>query len=227
MKSRLNLNTLAAAAVCVALSAAAAHASDLAPQKVNPSQTNVLILPSLDREPMKTVMAPLRVMVMNHYLETVFLSRQFTVLGPDMAQASAKTLGVDASDAGNMVDFAKNTGADWVIGLAITDSSLKSTSPGNLLVSITLHVNIYDAKRKGWIMDKDFVATKTNGGTPMGPMGMYQIGIDNAIDTALSSVVSDYPQTVKLGDIGTNDYLHGQTAPFTGDPKKEFDGLSP
>jgi hypothetical protein len=227
MKSRLHLNILAAIAVCLVSTAAMTRAADLAPEKVTPSKTKVLILPSIDQEPMKTVMAPLRVMIMNHHLETVFLSRQFTVLGPDMASAAAKTLSEDPTDAGNMVDLAKQTGADWVISTSITDSSLKSGTPGDLTVSVTLHVNIYDAKRKGWLMDKDFIASKNNNGVPMGPMGMYQMGIENVTDVALGPLVNDYPQIVKLGDVGNNDYLRGQTAPFTGDPKTEFDGLTP
>jgi len=225
MKSRFNVNLLAAVVICFAAPAAVTHAANLAPEKVNPPDTKVLLLPSLDREPMKTVMAPLRVMIMNHHLESVFLTRDFSVLGPNMAQTSATTLGIDVADAGNMTKLAQQSGADWVIGTAITDSSLKPGASNTLNITVNLHVNIYDAKRKGWLMDKDFVVTKNSGAIPIGPMGMYQMGIEAAIDTAIGPLIADYPQIVKLGDVGTNDYLPGQKEPFVGDPKKEFDGL--
>jgi hypothetical protein len=222
---------LALVGVAVLLAGLQAHAGveNLPATQIIPRDTGVLLLPALDvTKDAQNMQAP-RQLVIRHREEFEFIARQFKMLGEAMAEKVAAVrpkiaLGsLSARTATNLDLLAKRAGADWVVSIIVEGANLDSSAEGNFKVQTRVRLQVWDARRHGWLANSAYTA-QAGGGSPV---FVFKNSLDNAVKGSLGQLLSVYPQMVTvLQEGGLKDYLKGQTRPFVGDPKTPFSGLN-
>jgi hypothetical protein len=202
----------------------------LAPVQVTPRDVSVLLLPALDATSDAKNMQEPRHVLIRHRVEYEFITREFKMLGETMAAHAAESttprinLGdLSARSAANLDLVAKQTGADWVVGLVVEEAKLSSSVGNDFQVHTRVRVQVWDARRHGWIANGDYTGHARGEGTPI---FVFKNSLDEAAKGALRNVLTNYPQVIAvLQEESLKDYLAGQTTPFVGDPGKSFSGL--
>jgi hypothetical protein len=201
----------------------------LAPVRVVPRETGVLLLPALDATADAAHMLAPRQLVIRHREEYEFITRQFKMLGETMAAGAAKTapnidLGnLSARSAGNLDVLAQRTGATWVVSIVVEKAELEPVADGDR-VRTRVRLEIWDARRHGWLARTPYTGEAYGGGSPV---FMFKNSLDEAVKGALATLLHSYPPVVTvLQENSLNDYLADQTTPFVGDPKTPFSGLA-
>jgi hypothetical protein len=202
----------------------------LAPVRVAPRDISVLLLPALDATSDAKNMQEPRHVVIRHRVEFEFITRQFKMLGETMAAQAAESttpkinLGdLSARSAATLDLIAKQTGANWVVGLVVEEAKLSSFGGGEFQVHTRVRLQVWDARRHGWIANGDYTGQARGEGTPI---FVFKNSLDEAAKGALRNVLTNYPQVISVSqEESVKDYLAGQTAPFVGDPGKSFSGL--
>ena len=129
-----------------------------------------------------------------------------------MASLSART-------AGNLDLLAQRTGADWVVSLVVQEAKMDS-SEGGFKIHTRVFLQIWDARRHGWLAKNLYTGQAIGGGSPI---FMFKDSLDDAAKGSLAILLGSYPQVVPVSlENSLNDYLAGQTKPFVGDPKSPF-----
>jgi hypothetical protein len=223
-----------AAMMTVAVSGGAWASDELPPLTVVPAKTTVLILPPIDVSAGVNPLHTLREGVASHRIQYEFITRGFKVVGPDMAQSAAKSLpAVDITKpegrtADTLGSLGKQTNADWVVSEVSLEDKTDSYSPGDWRVHATIHLQIWDVARHGWLSDFTYIAHKGSNHQAAGPLMMFDGVLDQANLAALSNTIGSYPQVVQVtNEEGNTDYLAGQKKVFVPDAKKPFSGLNP
>ncbi|MGO8670529.1 MAG: hypothetical protein ACLQVD_04070 [Capsulimonadaceae bacterium] len=202
----------------------------LSPKNVKPTKTSILVLPSIDQSTLARV-HELHEAIATHQIEYEFLTRDFKVAGPELAKVAASVSAIDLTSADgrtldNLKAIAKQSHADWVVSAVITQFASQHPMTGDWTVKPTIHVEVYEAKRNGWILNAIYTGMKNSGGVAMGPLEMYDGAINETIPLTLAPLVAQYPQIVEVGNPGgSNDYMTGQSIFYLPDPKLEFDGF--
>ena len=210
-------------------SAARAEEHILAPVQVVPRETSVLLLPALDAtRDSKNMQAPRR-LVVRHRVEYEFITRQFKMLGETMAGTAADAVPkIELGDLSERTDtnldlIARRMGADWVVNVVVEDAKLDASAGGEFNVRTRVRLQVWDARRRGWIVNGPYTGHASGGGSPV---FVFKRSLDDAAKGSLGNLLGDYPQVVSVSQEGSlNDYLAGQTKPFVGDPRKSFSGL--
>ena len=232
MSSRFDIKiSLMAVSVLCLLAASPTRAGEemLAPIRVTPSQTSVLLLPALDATTDSSNMLAPRQLVIRHREEFEFITRQFKMLGEALAaKAAVAAPGIELGDlsgrtAANLDLIAKRTGADWVVSLVVEEAKLDSSGGDGFKVHTRVLLQVWDARRNGWLVNHSYTGQTDGGGSPV---FVFKNSLDDAIKGSLVKLLGVYPQLVAvLHEDSLNDYLAGQTRPFVGDPGKPFSGL--
>ena len=202
----------------------------LAPIWVIPRDTSVLLLPALDSTSDAKNMQEPRHVVIRHRVEYELITRQFKMLGESMATQAAQSttpkinLGdLFARSAANLDLIAKETGADWVVSLVVEEAKLSSSAGGEFQVHTRVRLQVWDARRHGWLANGGYTGKATGEGSPI---FVFKNSLDEATRGVLGNVLTNYPQVIAvLQEESLKDYLAGQTTPFVGDPGKLFSGL--
>jgi hypothetical protein len=208
------------------------HAAEgiLAAIRVVPRETAVLLLPALDAtRDAKNMQAP-RQLVIRHREEYEFITRQFKMLGEAMAARAADAgpkieLGnLSARTAANLDLLAKRTGAEWVVSVIVEGAGLDSSVEGDFKVQTHVRLQVWDARRRGWLVNASYTARVSGGGSPV---FVFKNSLDQAVKGSLGNFLNVYRQIVSVSqESSLKDYLKGQTRPFVGDPKRPFSGLN-
>jgi len=222
--------TLAAAFLLTA-SSSRADEKLLSFDKVTPRETSVLLLPPLDATPDRADMLAPRRLVIRHREEYEFITRQFKVLGEAMAARAADAAPkIDLADlsartAENLDLLAKRTGADWVVSIIVQEAKGDSSAGQDAFkVRTRVFLQIWDARRQGWLVNGTYTGQDSDGGSPV---FVFENSLDDATKGSLADILSVYPEVVSVAEeSGLKDYLRGQTEPFVGDPKLPFSGLN-
>ena len=201
----------------------------LAPIRVTPHETGVLLLPTLDTTGDSGHMQAPRQLVVRHRIEYEFITRRFKMLGETMAAKAAEAdpkieLGdLSARTAGSLDLMAKRTGADWVVAIVVEEAKLDSSAGGEFKVHTRVRLQVWDARRHGWLAHNPYTGQAGGGGSPV---FVFKSSLDDATRGSLGNLLGVYPRVVTvLQEDSLNDYLAGQTRPFVGSPKKPFSGL--
>jgi len=201
---------VSAAAAMSLLASVPVLAEELPAIPVVPAQTKVLILPTLDQTGDRPEMQQEHVKVGNHRLEFELLTRGFQVLGPDTALKAARADDIDLDDSDSrgkntLKQLGKDTGADWVISLAITD--VHKQDKGTMFFKsrrgqAKVFIKVYDVKQGGWIADHAFEDTKTSTRVVgnVGTTGLFKQAIDTTTQRSIANLMAPYQQTVKVAD---------------------------
>jgi hypothetical protein len=201
----------------------------LAPIRVTPSETSVLLLPALDATKDSANMQAPRQLVVRHREQYEFITRHFKVLGDVMA-AKAADAGqkIELGDSSgrtveNLEALAKRTGADWVVNIIVEEAKLDSSAGNEFTVHTSVLLQIWDARRHGWLADGSYTGQASDSGSPI---FVFKKSLDDTTKNSLGNLLSVYPQVVLVSEENSlKDYLAGQTEPFTGDQKNSFSGL--
>ena len=235
MKSVFNHKLILAAGLAVlglAAPVARAFADDDA---IVPSKTTVMLLPVLDQTGGPTGgdrFAGLHEAIANHRMEYEFISRQFNMIGPGMSTAAAQKAGINVTDpalrnSDTLKKIGATSGADWVVSVDVLEYAHDSFQQGNRTDHVKLHLLVVNAKDGSVLADKDVLKTKNSEHQNIGVLGLMIATLDYSTKEAFKNLLDDYPATVKVdNEMGTDDYLLGQTKPIMGDPKKTFTDLS-
>jgi hypothetical protein len=130
---------------------------------------------------------------------------------------------LSACSAANLDLIAKQSGADWVVGMIVEEAKLSSYAGNDFQVHTRVRLQVWDARRHGWIANGDYTGQARGEGTPI---FVFKNSLDEAAKGALGNVLTNYPQIIPvLQEESLKDYLAGQTMPFVGDPGKSFSGL--
>jgi hypothetical protein len=231
MRSRPDIKAgLTTLAAVLLLTASPSRADEplLAPIKVTPKETGVLLLPPLDATPDSAHMLAPRHLVIRHREECEFITRQFKMLGEAMAtNAAAASPGIDLTalserTAGNLDLLAQRTGADWVVSIVVQEAKMDS-SEGGFKIHTRVLLQVWDARRHGWLANSPYTSQVNEGGSPV---FVFIDSLDDATKGSLAHLLSDYPPVVAVVSENTlTDYLAGQTKPFVGDPQTPTSGL--
>jgi len=192
--------------------------------------TRVLLLPALDATPDAAHMLAARGAVIRHREEYEFITRQFTMLGEAMAARAAgespriRLDDVSGRTAGNLDLLARRTGADWVVSIVVLEAKADS-SAGHSAFSVRTQVRlqVWDARRHGWLANGAFTGTDSGGDSPV---FLFKDSLDAAVKGCLGDLLGGYGAVVTVvGERDLRDYLAGQTTPFVGDAQTPFSGL--
>jgi len=206
----VSAGVVCAGAALSLLGSAPVSAEELPSIPVVPAQTKVLILPTLDQTGDRPEMQAEHVKVGNHRLEFELLTRGFQVMGPDTALKAARAADIDLDDSdsrgkNNLKQLGKDTGADWVISLAITD--VHKQDKGTMFFKsrrgqAKVFIKVYDLKQGGWIADHAFEDTKTSTRVVgnVGTTGLFKQAIDTTVQRSIANLIAPYQQTVKIAD---------------------------
>lgn len=175
-------------------------------------------------------MQAMRQGVIRHREEYEFITRQFKMLGEAMAtDAAVASPGIDlttlsARIAGNLDLLAQRAGADWVVSIIVQEAKGDSSAgQGAFKVRTRVLLQVWDARRHGWLANSLYTGQAGDGGSPV---LVFKDSLDDAAKGCLGNILSLYPQVVTVeSENSLNDYLAGQTKPFVGDPAKPFSGL--
>lgn len=200
-----------------------------AASKIVSSETGVLLLPALDAtKDAANMLAPRRA-VIRHREQAEFLKRQFKLLGEPLAvraaEASPKIDLTRISDrtAENLDQLSRRAKADWAVSIIVEEVEMNPTDSGSLAANTRLHLQIWDARKKEWLINQVYTGTASGDGAP--PM-VFMKSLDQAVRTALSPQLQTFPLVVTLERENTLiDYLEGQTEAFVADAKTSFAGL--
>ena len=201
----------------------------LPPIQVTPRETSVLLLPALDVTPDSAHMQAPRQLVIRHREEYEFITRQFKMLGEAMAAKVADSspkidlAGSSARTSANLDLLAKRTGADWVVSIVVQEVTMDSSAGNGFKVQNRLLLQVWDARRHGWLANNPYTGQLTGGGSPV---LLFKDSLGDATKGSLANLLSAYPPVVTVeSEYSLTDYLAGQTQPFVGDPKTPFTGL--
>jgi len=201
----------------------------LAPVRVKPGETGVLLLPALDATADSAHMLAPRQLVIRHREEYEFITRRFKMLGEGLAaKVAAAAPGIELGDlsartARNLDVLAQRTGADWVVTLVVEEATLDPAAGGEFEVRTRVRLQIWDARRHGWLARTSYTAEATGGGSPV---FVFKRSLDGAVKGSLRDFLLLYAPVVPVQrEDSLTDYLAGQTGPFIGEPGKPFSGL--
>jgi hypothetical protein len=201
----------------LAVSLARADGDNLAPVKVTPRETSVLLLPPLDTTPDSAHMLAPRQLVVRHREEYELITREFKVLGETVAgKAADSSPKVDLAEAaartpGNLDLLAKRAGADWVAGIVVQEARMDSSLGGGFKIHTRVLLQIWDARRHDWLVNAPYTSRTSEGGSPV---FVFKDSLDDAAKGSLANLLGGYPQVTSLPqEYGVNDYLAGQTTP--------------
>jgi hypothetical protein len=229
-KTDMKIGLITSSVVLLLTTSPASAEKPLPPGHVIPRETSVLLLPPLDATPDSAHMLTPRSSVIRHREEYEFITRQFRMLGETMAANAAhdvpqiKLIDLSARTAANMDLLAKRTGADWVVSIVVQEvkgDSSAGQSPFKVRTRVLLQV--WDARRHGWLADAPYTAEDSGGGSPI---FVFKNSLDVAAKGSLGNLLDAYAPVVSVdGEGSMKDYLAGQKQPFVGDPKTPFSGL--
>jgi len=192
-------------------------------------ETSVLLLPALDATKDASHMLAPRRAVIRHREQAEFLKRQFKLLGEALAtraaEASPKIDLTRVSDrtADHLDQLSRRAKADWTVSIIVEEVEMNPTDSGSLAANTRLHLQIWDARKKEWLIDQSYTETASGDGAP--PM-LFMESLDQAVRTALSPQLHTFPLVVTLErENSLIDYLEGQTDAFVADAKTSFAGL--
>ena len=223
---------LTAASVVALLITSPARAGEdvLAPMRVTPGETGILLLPALDATADSAHMQAPRQLVVRHRLEYEFITRQFKMLGEAMAAKAANTapeiaLGdMSTRTAASLDMLARRAGADWVVNVVVEEAKLDSFAGNEFKVRTRIRLQIWDARRHGWLANVPYTGQASGDGSPI---FVFKNSLDAAVKGSLLNPLGTYPPVVAvLQEDSLIDYLAGQTRPFVGDSQRPFSGLT-
>ena len=196
-----------------------------------PRSTRVLLLQPIDATVDSARLQPARQRIIRLRQQYEFISRQFVVLGEEMAAKAAAApppLGVDGSAAGRSADtldeWARRAKADWVVSILVREIKTDHSDDAQFKVHSTLLVQVRDSRRHSWIANRTYIGRLSGGGAPG---RLFIESLRASTGEALASVLAAYPPVVTVARDGSIvDYLAGQNAPFVGDPGTPFHGLT-
>lgn len=201
----------------------------LAPLLVAPSETSVLLLPALDATKDAEHMQAPRQSVIRHREQYEFITRHFRLLGDALgAKAAEAEPKIELGDPThrtpeNLDALAKRAGVDWVVNIVVEEAKLDPATANAFAVQTHVLLQIWDARRHGWLVNSAYIGQASGSGTPV---FVFKNSLDDAVRSSLSNMLSAYPQVVTVsGENSLKNYLAGQAAPFIGDPKTNFAGL--
>jgi len=198
------------------------HADELPAIPVTPTQTKVLLLPTLDETGDRAEMQREHVSVGNHRLEYELLTRGFQVIGPHDALRAARAEGIDLDDTDSrgsmsLKMLAKDTGADWVVSAAVIevkdDRNRGFSVFANRRAYAKVQIKVYDAKQGGYLANRFQTEHKTTvrampGINGIGTTGLFKQAIDTTIQRSIANLLTPYPKNVKVADeFGESDLI--------------------
>ena len=199
-----------------------AHADELPAIPVTPTDTKVLLLPTLDETGDRAEMQREHVNVGNHRLEYELLTRGFQVIGPHEALRAARAEGIDLDDTDSrgsmsLKMLAKDTGADWVVSAAVIevkdDKNRGFSVFANRRAYAKVQIKVYDAKQGGYLANRFQLEHKTTvralpGVNGIGTTGLFKQAIDTTIQRSIANLLTPYPKNVKVADeFGESDLI--------------------
>jgi hypothetical protein len=173
----------------------------LAPMKVTPRETRVLLLPALDATPDSADMLGLRRAVIRHRQEREFITRQFKVLGDAMAVKAADSppkidlASLSARTSRNLDLLAKRADADWVVSTVVQEVKMDSSDGGEFKIHTRVLLQIWDARRQGWLANNPYTSHTDEGGSPI---FAFKDSLDDAAKDSLGNILGSYPQVISL-----------------------------
>lgn len=161
---------------------------------VTPRDTRVLLLPPLDVTPDARHMLAARSAVVWRREDKEFITRQFEVLGePQAARAAEETPRIGVGDlsartARNLDLLAKRTGADWVVGIAVLQVKGESSAGDKAFeVKARILLQVWDARRHGWLADGAYTGQDRGGGSPI---FLFRNSLDEAVKGSLGKLLN-------------------------------------
>ena len=189
----------------------------LAPIKVTPPETRVLLLPALDATPDSADMLGLRRAVIRHRQEYEFITRQFKMLGDAMAVKAADSspkidlASLSARTSRNLDLLAKRADADWVVSTVVQEVKMDSSDGNEFKIHTRVLLQIWDARRQGWLANNPYTSHADEGGSPI---FVFKDSLDDAARDSLKNILGGYPQVISPPqEHGAYNYSAGQTAP--------------
>lgn len=211
LKTDIKAGLMTSTAVALLIASPAPTGEELLPaRQVTPRETRVLLLPPLDATPDAAHMLAPRGWVIRQREEHEFVTRQFKTLGEALAAKAAdgvpriKLVDLSARTAGNLDLLAKRSGADWVVSLVVLEAKGDSSAGKSAFeVRTRVLLQVWDARRHGWLANGSFTGQDSSGGSPV---FLFRNSLDEAVKGSLGNLLNAYAAKAAggTGDIGSN-----------------------
>ena len=161
-----------------------------APNKPDPTQTHVLLLPPLDVTPDSAHMLAPRQTVILRCEKDDFEARHFKILDEAVAAKAADSVPrIDLTrqssrTKANLERLARRTGADWVVSIVVEKVTASNVDHGAFTARTQVLLQTWDASRRGWLANGLY--TGQDSGNM--PVWAFMHSLENATQTALTNV---------------------------------------